>query len=216
MGYPIEKITAIPLGIDQRYFEIIPANEIEKVRSQYGIDKPFFLFIGSLQPRKNLVRIIEAHQNLPGNLSSKFPLVVVGREFWDDGSIKSALLSASTEKRCIWLNYINDWEKRCLLQSALALCFASLYEGFGLPILEAFASGAPVITSNLTSMPEVAKDCAILVNPVDTEDITNAMVNIAFNDNERLRLSKAGLMQAKHYSWEETARKTCEIYKQFT
>ena len=213
MEYPLEQITAIPLGIDKRYFDSIGKDEIDVVKNKYGINGPFFLFIGSLQPRKNLVRILEAHKNLPGNLSKEIPLVVVGREFWDDGSIKGALIQALNEKRCVWLNYISDWDKRCLLQSAQALCFASLYEGFGLPILEAFASGTPVITSNLSSMPEIAKNHAILVNPEDIADITRAMTSLALNEDERMKLSLGGLMHSKNYSWEETARKTSEIYR---
>ena len=216
MEYPLDQITAIPLGIDQRYFDRIGKDEIDAVKKQYGIDRQFFLFIGSLQPRKNLVRILEAHQNLPGNLSTEFPMVVVGREFWDDGTIMRAIQKAAQEKRCIWLNYVSDFEKRCLLQSTLALCFTSLYEGFGLPILEAFASEAPVITSNLTSMPEVAKDSAILVDPLDISELTNAMENIIYNDSERVRLTCAGLTQARHYSWEQTAKKTREIYALLT
>jgi glycosyltransferase involved in cell wall biosynthesis len=216
MGYPPDQITTIPLGIDQRYFDRIEKNEIERVKIKYSIDRPFFLFIGSLQPRKNLVRILEAHQKLPGNLSKEFPIVVVGREFWDDGTIMIAIQKGIHDKRCIWLDYVSDFEKRCLLQSTLVLCFASLYEGFGLPILEAFASKAPVITSNLTSMPEVAKGGAILVDPLNISELTSAMANIILNDSDRVELSHAGLTQARAYSWEQSAKKTCEVYTRLT
>ena len=213
MEYPLDQITAIPLGIDQRYFDRIGKDEIDAVKKQYGIDRPFFLFIGSLQPRKNLVRILEAHQNLPGNLSTEFPIVVVGREFWDDGTIMKAIQKAVQEKRCIWLNYVSDFEKRCLLQSCIGMVFTSLYEGFGLPILEAFASQTTVLTSNCTSMPWVAGDSALLADPMDTESITSGMLNLLNNQTQMQDLKRSGLQRAKLFSWDQVATETQKVYQ---
>lgn len=213
LNYPHEQISVIPLGVDERYFEKISASEIAKILEKFKINKSFFLFIGSLQPRKNLARILAAHQSLPGNLSKEFPLVVVGRKFWDDGSIEPALNKAIADGRCIWLNYVSDFEKRCLLQSSLGLVFASLYEGFGLPILEGFASSTPVITSGTTSMPEISGDAALTVNPLDIESIRNAYLCLITNSSLQEEMKVKGLARAKSYSWKQTAQCTLDIYK---
>lgn len=213
MGYPMDQITTIPLGIDQRYFDRIEKDEIDEVKIKHSIDKPFFLFIGSLQPRKNLVRILEAHQNLPRNLSKEFPIVVVGREFWDDGTIMKFMKKAIHDKRCIWLNYVSDFDKRCLLQTTLGILFTSLYEGFGLPILEAFASQTPVLTSNCTSMPEVAGGSALLADPLDIESIRDGLLELLNNQTKLQDLKTSGFQRAKQFSWDRVASDTQKVYQ---
>ena len=216
MGFPEEKITTISLGVDERFFEKIPKEEIQATLKKFKINKSFFLFIGSIQPRKNLAAILLAHAALPSKIAIEFPLVISGKLAWDDGITVSAIHKAISEKRCIWLNYVSDFEKRCLLQATLGLIFASQYEGFGLPILEAFASGAPVITSNCTSMPEVAGDAAMLVNPYDISDIKNAMESLIENQALRLSLRYKGSNRAHNYSWANNIELTKKLYKQLT
>ncbi|NQW57097.1 MAG: glycosyltransferase family 4 protein [Polynucleobacter sp.] len=213
MGYSPEKITSIPLGVDERYFEKILAEDIKAVLTKLKISQPFFLFIGSIQPRKNLQRLIEAHSLLPRNLAKEFPLVIAGKFAWDDGDILNSIQKGIEENRCIWLNYVDDLEKRCLLQSTIGMTFTSLYEGFGLPILEGFASGAPVVTSNCSSMPEVAKNAALFADPKNVDSIRNALISL-IDDHalvEQLKLS--GFTQAKKFSWEKTARETEKVYQ---
>jgi alpha-1,3-rhamnosyl/mannosyltransferase len=212
MGFPEERITSIPLGVDERYFEKIPKNEISDALSKLKVSTPFFLFIGSIQPRKNLLRILKAHSDLPQNLASQFPLVIAGKLAWDDGRTLKAIHQGILGKRCIWLNYVGDFEKRCLLQSTSGLVFTSLYEGFGLPIIEAFASQAPVITSNCTSMPEVAGDAALIVDPLNTESITSALIYLIENPDKGEQLKLLGLEKAKKYTWERVARATRAVY----
>lgn len=213
LKYPQEQITVIPLGVDTRYFEKIPSSEITETTGKLGINKPFFLFIGSLQPRKNLARILAAHENLPGNLPKEFPLVVVGRKFWDDGTIAPALNKAVAEGRCVWLNYVSDFEKRCLLQSSIGLIFASLYEGFGLPIIEGFASSTPVITSKTTSMPEISGDAALNVDPLDIESIREACLNLIQTPSLGEELRTKGLARATLFNWRQVAQSTLSVYK---
>lgn len=212
MRFPEEKITSIPLGVDGRYFERISAEQIQKTLTELKINRSFFLFIGSIQPRKNLARILAAHAALPKNLAIDFPLVIAGKLAWNDKKTAAAIYQAISEKRCIWLNYISDFDKRCLLQSTAGLVYASEYEGFGLPILEAFASEAPVITSNCTSMPEVAGDAAILVNPHDISELVNAMESLIEDQALALSLKSQGKVRAKNYSWALNAQLTQSIY----
>lgn len=213
MDFSPEKVTSIPLGVDERYFEKIAAEDIKTVLKNLKITQPFFLFIGSIQPRKNLQRLIEAHALLPRNLAKEFPMVIAGKFAWDDGDTLKTLTKGIREDRCIWLNYVNDFEKRCLLQSTIGMAFTSLYEGFGLPILEGFASGAPVLTSNCSSMPEIAENAALLTDPKNVDSIRNALVSLIDDQALVKQLKLSGITQAKKFSWDKTARETQKIYQ---
>jgi alpha-1,3-rhamnosyl/mannosyltransferase len=213
MDFPNEKITSIPLGVDSRYFEKITDQEIQNTLNRFSINVPFFLFIGSIQPRKNLLRLLKAHASLPQKLATDFPLVIAGKLAWDDGQTLKEIQKAVNEKRCIWLNYVSDFEKRCLLQASQGMVFASLYEGFGLPILEAFASNTPVITSQCTSMPEVAGDAALLVDPNNEESIRSGLLSLINNPSLVESLKLKGLTQAKQFTWGQVANRTLDVYK---
>jgi glycosyltransferase involved in cell wall biosynthesis len=215
MGFPEERVTSIPLGVDERFFSRIPEKEIHEILKRLNIFKPFFLFLGSIQPRKNLLNMIQAHSTLPNDLATQFPLVIAGKVAWDDGQTLAAIQQGVLENRCIWLNYVSDMEKRALLQATQGLVFASLYEGFGLPIIEAFASQAPVITSNCTSMPEVAGNAALIVDPLNIESITSALIHLIEDADKRERLKALGLEKAKKYTWEQVARATKAVYLGF-
>lgn len=213
MNYTDEKISVIPLGVNEEYFTPLAPKSIKAALDQLKINTPFFLFLGSIQPRKNLQNVLKAHAVLPRNLATQFPLVIAGKLAWDDGHTLAEIKQGIKEKRCIWLSYVGEHEKRCLLQATHGMVFASHYEGFGLPILEAFASGAPVITSNCTSMPEVADNSALLVNPHQIEEISNAMLSLIENSSLKNRLIAKGLIRAKEFSWGNTALKTLDIYR---
>jgi alpha-1,3-rhamnosyl/mannosyltransferase len=213
LKFPFDKIDVIPLGVEQRYFELLDTNEKNHSLGKFGLTKPFFLVLGSVQPRKNLKRILAAHAQLPQNLAQDYPLVIAGKFAWDDGEILREIDAAAYEGRCIWLKYVSESEKISLLQGATGLIFASLYEGFGLPIVEAFASNLPVITSNCTAMPEVAGGAALLVNPLSIDEIRSALIELIENPSTVARLQAAGLARAKQFSWQETARQTIRSYQ---
>lgn len=215
MGFPEEKVTAIPLGVNKAYFERVAQGEIQSTLAKFKIDKPFFLFIGSIQLRKNLKRIIAAHAALPGDMATEFPLVIAGKLAWNDESTNTAIQNGVLAGRCIQLSYVTESDKRSLLQTSLGLVFASLYEGFGLPLLEAFASECPVITSNCTSMPEVASDAAILVDPNSQDSITNAMASLVNTPAIIKTLKTKGLERARLFPWSRTASETKNIYAFF-
>jgi len=214
LGFSENQIDVIPLGVDQRYYERASEAEKQKTLDDLGIQAPFFLFIGSIQPRKNLVRLIEAHAKLPRSLALEYPLVIAGKLAWDDGKTLATIQNAVNESRAKWLNYISEHQKLCLLQSAIGLTFVSLYEGFGLPITEAFASELPVITSNCTSMPEVVKNAGVIVDPTNKKAITEALLSLIEDANLRNNLKELGKERSHLYSWEENAKSTLSIYKQ--
>jgi len=213
LNFPFDQIDVIPLGVDQRYFDLLDGQEKKRALEKLGLTKPFFLALGSVQPRKNLKRILAAHAQLPRGLAQDYPLVIAGKFAWDDGKILSDIQVAIKEGRCIWLKYISESEKISLLQSATGLVFASLYEGFGLPIIEAFASKLPVIASNSTSMPEVAGGAALMVNPLNFDEIRSALLELIENPSTVARLQAAGFARAKQFSWQETARQTIRSYQ---
>jgi len=212
-GFSEDQIDVIHLGVDGRYFDKVSNAEKQNILKMLGISTPFFLFLGSIQPRKNLVRLLEAHAKLPRSLAKEYPLVIAGKLSWDDGRTLSAIKKAESAGTVKWLSYITETQKQCLLQSALGLAFVSLYEGFGLPIIEAFASALPVITSNCTSMPEVAGDAALIVDPSNTQQITDALLSLIDDDPLAQTLKDRGLVRSRLYSWEKNAKKTHAIYR---
>lgn len=214
LGFSEDRIDVIPLGVDQRYYQRISDIEKRTTLDLLAITTPFFLFLGSIQPRKNLTRLLEAHAKLPRALAREYPLIIAGKLAWDDGKTLAAINLAVSEGRAKWLNYITEEQKLCLLQSATGLAFVSLYEGFGLPITEAFASELPVITSDYSSMPEVAGDAAIMVNPLNTPQITDALLSLIQDDALANHLKALGKQRSGLFSWEENAKRTLSIYQQ--
>lgn len=212
-GIPAERISPIHLGVDDRYFSRIDEARKAEVLHKFGLRPGFLLFVGTLQPRKNVGRVIDAFEQLPVELQRAAPLVIAGRHGWS-AEIEVLRLQA-IEARGLgrWLDYVTDEEKQVLLQSAAALVFPSLYEGFGLPVLEAFASGLPVITSNVTSLPEVAGEAALLVDPHNAEEIAEA-IRLVLEDRVLAdSLRGRGLARAKLFTWAETARRTADVYR---
>jgi alpha-1,3-rhamnosyl/mannosyltransferase len=210
---PAERITAIELGVNEDFFTMLSAEEKSKSLEELGLKAPFFLFIGTLQPRKNILRMIEAFKMLPIDMQRACPLIVAGREGWSSVDERQALASLEDDKTGRWLNYVTPLQKKALLQSARALVFPSLYEGFGLPVLEAFASGLPVITSNTTSLPEVAGDAALMVTPTDAGEIADAMRRMIEDDALWQKLKVAGSARAREFTWEKTANRTADLYR---
>lgn len=212
-GVKPENISVTPLGVDARFFERIDEKQKAEVLKNHGLPETFFIFVGTLQPRKNIERAIQAHAALPDRIRKSIPLVIVGRAGWGCDNLVADLRDPKKQISIRWLQYLPDFEVRALMQSASALIFPSLCEGFGLPVVEAFASGLPVITSNTTSLPEVAEDAALLVNPENIGEISDAMRQIVDVADLSAQLIDAGLRRAKQLSWESCTQKTLDIYK---
>lgn len=213
LGIAPERISVTPLGVDPVYFQRIGAAERNRVLGMYGLKPGFFLVVGTLQPRKNLQRVLEAFQQLPAQVRKEHPLVIVGRDGWSNEELLPQLEALQQRGEGRWLSYLPQNEVLALLQSAGALVFASLYEGFGLPAIEAFAAQCPLIASNNSSLPEVTGDAAWAVDPHSAESISTAMLAVLEQPEERERKVQSGLGRARHFSWDACAQSTLDIYR---
>jgi len=168
----------------------------------------FVLAVGTLEPRKNLPRLVAAYGSLDGELQREHPLVVVGEVGWQAGATLDSLRSLG--ERCIMLGHVSDAELGELYRRCAVFCYPSLYEGFGLPVLEAMSAGAAVLTANVSSLPEVAGEAAAYVDPLDTHDIAEQLARLLRSPHARARLGEAGRERARQFDWSNTARVVLE------
>lgn len=208
-----ETIDVIPLGVDKRWFAPIVIEERTRVRKKHDLRDQNFICVGTLQPRKNIEKAINAYLRLPRAIQEDVGLVVVGRAGWQCDEIVSRLGQGAYGAGVRWLKHLPDNELRAVLQDSIALVFPSLHEGFGLPVLEAFASRTPVIASNTTSLPEVAGDAALLIDPHDEEAIADAMRRVVEDDDLASWLKARGYERAALFTWDRTAEMTVQSYR---
>jgi len=206
-----EKIEVILEGVDDySQYEI----DESKIEEKFKIKEPYFLYIGTLEPRKNLVRLIEAFAVfIRENPGCNLKLILAGKKGWKYEPIFETIKNLQIENRVNWLGYIHIPEKVYLLKNAFALVYPSLYEGFGLPILEAMNLGLPIVTSNIASIPELVIDNAVLVEPTDKESIKEGLVKIYQDEKLRQSLIEKGKGIAKNFTWEKCAQKTLALYE---
>ncbi len=204
------RVQVIHLGVDP-VFRRQSEETVQADLRRLGIKQPYILNAGALQERKNIVRIIRAYHSYLQS-GGEAGLVLCGKPTYGYERIPQTIAELGLGDRVTIIGHLAKEELVSLYSGAEMLCFPSLYEGFGLPILEAFACGCPVITSNVTSMPEVAGDAAVIVEPTSEEEIAAAMRRLSEND-ERDFFIKAGLERVRNFTWEKTARATLEIYR---
>jgi glycosyltransferase involved in cell wall biosynthesis len=190
-------------------------NEAAAVRKRFGVSRDFLLAVGSLQPRKNLVRLIRAYARLRSEREDFRPqLVIVGRKLWLASEIFDEVKRQRWADDVILTGYVADEDLPALYRAARAFVYPSLFEGFGLPPLEAMASGTPVVTSDVSSIPEITGDAALLIDPNDERELANALIEIVNNDRLRAELREKGIAQAKKFTWRDAAEKTLRLYKE--
>lgn len=206
---PASKITPIPLAHDAAHFRV--GNSPDEGSA---LPCPYFVYIGRHDPHKNLHRIIAAFAALSGCRDYELWLAGTPDQRYTP-KLKAQIEYLGITQQVKFLDYVPYSQLPRLLKNAIALVFPSLWEGFGLPVLEAMACGTPVITSNISSLPEVAGDGAILVNPYNTEEITAAMQTIATDSKLRSHLSTLGLIRANQFSWQNTGLATVEVLQRF-
>ena len=197
------RVTVVSPAADARFRPASDA-EIAHFRQKLGVDRPYLLFAGTLEPRKNIVGVLEAYEALPASVRARVPLVIAGGKGWRDDAIRARLAAAGPLVKA--LGYIDDADLPSLYSGARGLVFPSFYEGFGLPPLEAMACGTPVITSRTTALPEVVGDAALLVDPTSVEEIGAAMGRLIDDDGLHTELRRRGLARARLFSWEGAAR----------
>ena len=197
-------------GVDEHFFDFNSA-DCRNCAEKYNLPGRYILYVGGFDPRKNLTRLVEAYRIASERIELP-PLVVAGKT---GGNYYEALVNTirryNLTEKIIFPGYIDDNCMPCLYFMADFLAFPSLYEGFGLPVVESMASGCPVLTSNVSSMPEIAGDCAVLVDPYDVNSIADAIISLSTDDNLRRRLSACGREHARKFPWRRTAERLLEI-----
>lgn len=212
LNIPEEKITVIPEAADDTYKPVTDRRKRQEVKKKYGISGRYLLHIGTINPRKNLEFLVRVF----AKLSQDFPdlqLVITGKKGWYFEGLFRLVDELKLQDKVIFTGYIEEEDKPALLSAASVYTFPSVYEGFGLPALEAMACGTPVVASNTSSIPEVTGKAAILVGPHDEGGWIEAIRRILTDGKLAARMSKEGLLQAKKFSWEKAAEETLKVYE---
>jgi glycosyltransferase involved in cell wall biosynthesis len=223
---PPDKVRVIYLAAEERFFEPLDDSERQKVLRRYGLREGYVLFVGVLQPRKNLGRLLSAYATLMGqeaggrgqvgNEAPLPPLVVVGKLGWQTQTLRQLVSELQLGERVRFVGYVPDEELPALYQGAIVFAYPALWEGFGLPVLEAMASGVPVLTSATSSLREIAEGAALLVNPLGVTSIADGLRQLLCDEPLRAKLRQLGLERARQFSWRQTAEATLRVYEQVT
>jgi glycosyltransferase involved in cell wall biosynthesis len=230
-GIPPERVRRIYNAPDPRFLEHKPAadarsagpeghsREVRRILERYQIDYPFVLYTGSIRPQKNVPRLVEAFAVVRGQLETHpvykdLRLIIIGDELSRYPAVRRAVIQTRVEDVVRFLGFVPIDTLRIFYEAAAAFVFPSMYEGFGLPPLEAMASGTPVVSSNRSSLPEVVGDAAALVNPENVFDIARGIRDALTDEQLRISLIARGYEQARRFSWESTARQVLEVYEE--
>ncbi|NMC63903.1 MAG: glycosyltransferase family 4 protein [SAR324 cluster bacterium] len=221
LGVADEKLAVTPLGVDQKFFEVKKVLDETTQRLKLGlpVEVPIVLYLGGIDQRKNIKGLIEIFKRARGHFiepDAKRPILVIAGDVSSDEQypkVQALIKEHNLSESVYFTGYLNDEDLLKLFSISSAFCFPSLYEGFGLPPLEAMASGIPVISSNSSAMPEVLGDGAVLVNPHNIEEASDALVKILTDEYFAASLSEKGRLRARQYSWSTTGQKTVEVYR---
>ncbi len=206
------RVHVIYLAPAAEFRPIDEAKLLSTVRTRYGIKGEFILAVGNLQPRKNLLRLVHAFSSIRRK-TELVQLVIVGKAQWQASQLFAEVKRLELEQDVIFTGYAPTEDLVQLYNGARVFVYPSIYEGFGLPVLEAMACGTPVVASNASSMPEVAADAALLVDPFDEQDIAQAIHHVMTNEDLARSLAEKGTKQAKRFSWRKTALETAALYR---
>lgn len=218
-GVGEEKVVVIPHGVEERFFRNSDLSFNSSPRLGREPDGKYILFVGTIEPRKNLGRLIEAYEGLPRETRDEYDLVIAGGRGWggEDKKLKIKVqnLGPKSQSKITLLGYVPDQDLPALYQGASVFVYPSLYEGFGLPVLEAMAAGVPVVTSQGTAMEELsrASESAALVNPYSVESITSGILKIIRDEAYSSGISRVGTQTARQFSWERTAKASMKVYE---
>jgi glycosyltransferase involved in cell wall biosynthesis len=208
-----DRVEVIYEGVDHEKYRVLPDAEVQDIKERYGLDSPFILYVGTLEPRKNIPNLIKAFSKLNKGVN-KYKLVIVGKKGWKYDEIYKTVEELDIKRDVIFTGYVLSEDLPKLYNAASLFVYPSLYEGFGLPPLEAMACGTPVITSNTSSLPEVVGNAGIMVNPYNVDDLAEAMREVLTNEGLRQDMIGKGLERAKLFNWEKTAADTLRVYRE--
>lgn len=209
---PEDKITVLYAGVSSTFRRITDLDQLMKVRKRYRLgDQPFVLSVGTLQPRKNHATLIKAFELTL--MDSDYNLVLAGGQGWSYEEVYDLVRSRGLQHRVLFPGFVADEDLSALYSSADVMAFPSLYEGFGLPVLESMACGVPVLASNLSCLPEVAGDAALFVDPRDVEAMSAAMLKLVSNVDLRGTLRKKGFERVEQFSWQSSAANLLRVYR---
>lgn len=210
---PSDKIHVTPLGVKSEEFYRRSAKQSDPILQKYGIVSPYFINVSSVWwARKNLLRLIEAFAAFSSKIDQECALVITGNKGPSYEAMQALIQRFSLENKVKLLHYIDRADMPCLLSSAFGLVFPSLDEGFGLPVLEAMSCGCPVVTSNVSALPEVGGDAALYVDPLSVESIEKAMGVLYYDASIRKKMMEKGTQRARGFSWENTARLSLQAF----
>lgn len=211
-GVPEEKVVIIPCAADTERFRPVEDRgaALSRLRSQYGIKEDYFLYLGNLEPRKNISRLIEAYAEARSCRAELPQLVIAGGKGWQYEEIFRRAGELGLSENVVFTGYVDDGSVPLLMGCARAFCFPSLYEGFGMPALEAMSCGVPVIVSNTSSLPEVTGECGISVDPLSISEIRDALIRMT-DDDFCAAQSKKGLERSRAFSWEKSAAALLDV-----
>jgi len=214
-------VSVVYNGVDNRFFEVSSPSEIRRVKNKLGIVGDYILYVGLITPKKNILRLVAAFEELKKYRAQSpefikdYQLVLAGNLGYGGKSKVRQIQSSKFKADIIIPGYVDADDINALYGGASVFAFPSLYEGFGLPLLEAMAKGVPVLTSNVSAMPEVVGKAALTVNPLETSEIFAGLLKIVSDKDLRQRLIDDGLEHAKNFRWQDTAQKTLDIYKTY-
>jgi len=211
---PSEKIVVVYNAIDTHFSVTPPDEAVACVRERYQLDHKFVLYVGNIKPHKNLVRLIEAFDELRRGELEDLKLLIIGDEISKLPALRLAVHRHKLHKHVRFLGYLPGDQLAVLYRLASVFVFPSLYEGFGLPPLEAMASGTPVVTSNVSSLPEVVGDAAVLVDPYDVDSIVDGLRRVLTDPARADEMRRKGLVRAREFSWERSVAKTLQVYRE--
>src|SRR6202167_6499018 len=219
LGIPADHIRLAYNAPNPDFFRPTEAARARNILERYQIDYPFLLYAGNIRPQKNIPRLVEAFALAREHLSRhpfyrNLHLIIIGDEISRYPSVRRAVIQTRVEKTVRFLGFVPFEALRIFFESAALFVFPSLYEGFGLPPLEAMATGTPVVASNVSALPEVLGDAALLVNPENVFEIARAIQDALLDEDLREELIARGKAQAARYSWERTARQVLEVYRE--
>lgn len=209
---PEKKVIVTRIGVSEIFQPVREKNKIKKVLKKYGVSGPYILFVGRLEPRKNITGLIKAFHDVKRNNMIKHKLVIAGMKYFKYEDFFNLVKDLGLQKDILFIGRVDDEDLPLIYNGASLFTYPAFAEGFGIPPLEAMACGTPVITSKTSSLPEVVGDAGILIDPYNTGDLAKAICEVLSSKNLREKMKLQGLERAKSFSWKDAAKKTLDVY----